>query len=171
VFQMHYTPNGKATTDKSYVGLYFAKEPPKQQMFGHMILNFNFKIPAGDPNYEVRSTWTAPEDIVVQSMMPHMHLRGKDFKYIAVYPDGREEVLLNVPHYDFNWQLSYKPESVHLPNGTKIQCIAHFDNSPNNRFNPDASKDVHWGDQTFEEMMIGFFDYVRDDRKLTASAK
>ncbi|MBZ5606584.1 MAG: hypothetical protein LAO79_30205, partial [Acidobacteriia bacterium] len=171
VFQMHYTPNGKATTDKSYVGLYFAKEPPKEQMFGHMILNFNFRIPAGDPNYEVRSTWTVPEDILVQSMMPHMHLRGKDFKYIAVYPDGREEVLLNVPHYDFAWQLSYKPVSVHLPKGTKIQCIAHFDNSPNNRFNPDPSKDIRWGDQTFEEMMIGFFDYTRDDNKLTASAK
>jgi len=169
IFQMHYTPNGKAATDKSYVGLFFAKEPPREQMLGHMILNVSFKIPAGDPNYEVRSTWTVPEDIIVRSMMPHMHLRGKDFKYTAYYPDGREEILLNVPHYDFNWQLGYKePENFRLPKGTRIECVAHFDNSPNNRFNPDPAKEVRWGDQTFEEMMIGFFDYS-PDKKLQAS--
>jgi hypothetical protein len=170
IFQMHYTPNGKATTDKSYVGLYFAKEPPKEQMLGHMIANFSFKIPPGDPNYEVRSTWTVPDDVTIRSMMPHMHLRGKDFKYTAYYPDGREEVLLNVPRYDFEWQLGYQPaETIHLPKGTRVECVAHFDNSLNNKFNPDPAKEVRWGDQTFEEMMIGFFDYS-PEKKQQASA-
>jgi hypothetical protein len=92
-----------------------------------------------------------------------MHVRGKDFKYTAVYPDGHSEVLLNVPRYDFNWQLGYKPaEAVHLPKGTRVECVAHFDNSPNNKHNPDPAKEVRWGDQTFEEMMIGFFDYTPD---------
>jgi hypothetical protein len=161
VFQMHYTPNGKATTDRSYVGLYFAKEPPREVAKGGAIINFNFKIPAGDSNYEVRSTWSAPEDLLLTGMTPHMHVRGKDFKFTAYYPDGSSEVLLNVPHYDFNWQLHYslaKPQ--HMPKGTRIECVAHYDNSVNNRFNPNPKIEVHWGDQTFEEMMIGFFDYL-----------
>jgi hypothetical protein len=163
VFQMHYTPNGKATSDKSYVGLYFAKEPPREIAKGGGILNFGFKIPAGDPNYEVKSNWTAPENILLTGMTPHMHVRGKDFKFTAYYPDGRTEVLLNVPHYDFNWQLHYTlQDPLHVPKGTRIECIAHYDNSVNNKFNPDPTKDVHWGDQTFEEMMIGFFDYLPD---------
>jgi hypothetical protein len=171
VFQMHYTPNGKAASDRSYVGLYFAKEPPREELKGQMIANFGFKIPAGDSNYEVKSTWTIPQDIVLRGMMPHMHLRGKDFKYTAYYPDGRQEILLNVPHYDFEWQLSYKPaETIHLPKGTRIECIAHYDNSVNNRFNPDPNKEVRWGDQTFEEMMIGFFDYT-PEKKAQASAE
>jgi hypothetical protein len=92
-----------------------------------------------------------------------MHVRGKDFKFTAYYPDGRTEVLLNVPHYDFNWQLHYTlQDPLHVPKGTRIECIAHYDNSVNNKFNPDPTKDVHWGDQTFEEMMIGFFDYLPD---------
>jgi hypothetical protein len=161
VFQMHYTPNGKATTDRSYVGLYFAKEPPKEIVKGGAIINFGFKIPAGDPNYEVRSTWTAPEDLMLTGMTPHMHVRGKDFKFTAYYPDGRSEVLLNVPHYDFNWQLHYSlAEPMHVAKGTRIECVAHYDNSVNNRFNPNPNIDVKWGDQTFEEMMIGFFDYL-----------
>jgi len=161
VFQMHYTPNGKATKDKSYVGLFFAKEPPTQLSGGGSAMNFRFKIPAGEANHEVKSTWTAPEDVDLTGMTPHMHVRGKDFKYIAIYPDGREEVLLNVPKYDFNWQLHYTlAEPKFLPKGTRIDCIAHYDNSTNNKYNPDPKKDVTWGDQTFEEMMIGFFDYI-----------
>ncbi len=161
VFQMHYTPNGKAVKDKSYVGLFFSKDPPTRVSGGGGIMNFRFKIPAGDPSFEVESTWTAPEDVELTGMMPHMHMRGKDFKYTAVFPDGHSEVVLNVPHYNFNWQLHYTlAEPKLLPKGTRIDCVAHYDNSPNNKSNPDPTKLVSWGDQTFDEMMIGYFDYL-----------
>jgi hypothetical protein len=161
VFQVHYTPNGTAVKDRSYVGLKFAAEPPTYRVMTGRALNFAFKIPAGDPNYEVKSTWTAKEDIELIGLMPHMHLRGKDFKYTIVYPDGRDEVILNVPKYDFNWQLGYDlKQPLRLPKGTRVDCVAHFDNSPNNKYNPDSTKEVKWGDQTWEEMMIGWFSYT-----------
>ena len=160
-FQMHYTPNGKAVKDRSYVGLRFAKEPPQYRALTGRALNFAFKIPPNDPNYEVKSTFTAKDDIRLIAFMPHMHLRGKDFKYTIVYPDGRDEVLLSVPKYDFSWQLAYElREPIDLPKGTRIDCVAHFDNSPNNKYNPDPNKEVKWGDQTWEEMMIGWFTYT-----------
>ena len=93
-------------------------------------------------------------------MMPHMHLRGKDFRFLIHFPDGRETMILDVPRFDFNWQLGYElKQALKLPKGTRIECIAHFDNSKNNKFNPDSGKEISWGDQTFEEMMIGFFLY------------
>jgi hypothetical protein len=160
-FQVHYTPNGKAVKDRSYIGLRFAKEPPKFRAIRGMSVNPMFRIPPNDPNYEVRSNYTATQDIALDSLMPHMHLRGKDFQYTVVYPDGRREVLLSVPKYDFNWQIRYHLESpLLLPKGTRIECVAHFDNSANNKFNPDPAKEVHWGEQTWEEMMIGFFTYT-----------
>jgi len=169
VFQMHYTPNGKAGTDRSYVGLYFAKEPVTRQALTGTAINAGFVIPAGAGSHEVRSNWTAAEDVRLVDLMPHMHVRGKDFLYTAVFPDGRRQVLLNVPKYDFNWQLLYRfGEPVRLPKGTRIECVAHFDNSTANKFNPDATKDVRWGDQTWEEMMIGWFDYVVEAEKLSA---
>jgi hypothetical protein len=161
VFQMHYTPNGKEAVDRSYVGLIFAKSPVNQPVKTGMAVNASFRIPPGDGNHEVRSSWTAPADVRIIDLMPHMHLRGKDFTYTAVYPDGRSEVVLEVPKYDFNWQLLYRfREPLRLPKGSRLECVAHFDNSPNNRFNPDPSKEVRWGPQTWEEMMIGWFDYV-----------
>jgi hypothetical protein len=161
LFQVHYTPNGKPATDRSYVGLRFAKEPPKYRAVTANATNRKFVIPAGDPAYRVASTWTAKQDVTLLGFMPHMHLRGKDFKYTLVFPDGREEVMLNVPRYDFNWQLDYLLKSpLELPKGTRIDCVAHFDNSLNNKFNPDPSKDVKWGDQTWEEMMMGWFTYT-----------
>ena len=160
-FQVHYTPNGKAVKDRSYIGLRFAKEPPKYRAIRGMAVNPFFNIPPNDPNYEVRATFTAPQEIALDSLMPHMHLRGKDFQYAVVYPDGRKEILLSVPKYDFNWQIRYHLETpLLLPKGTRIECVAHFDNSPNNKFNPDPTKAVRWGDQTWEEMMIGFFTYT-----------
>jgi hypothetical protein len=163
IFQLHYTPNGKATTDRTSIGLIFAKEPPAHKVVTTKALNAQFVIPPGDANHEVTSTWTAPEDVHINVFMPHMHLRGKDFKYTVVYPDGRSEVVLNVPRYDFNWQLVYKlAEPLALPKGSRIDCVAHFDNSANNKFNPDPSKTVRWGPQTWEEMMIGWFDYTAD---------
>jgi hypothetical protein len=160
LFQVHYTPNGKPATDRTYIGLKFAKEPPKFRAVTANASNRQFVIPAGDPAYQVNSTWTAKEDLTLLSLMPHMHLRGKDFKFTLVYPDGRDEVILNVPRYDFNWQLEYELKApLPLPKGTRIDCVAHFDNSPNNKYNPDPAKDVKWGDQTWEEMMMGFFTY------------
>jgi hypothetical protein len=161
LFQMHYTPNGKAVKDRSYVGLRFAKEPPKYRAITGRALNFGFKIPPGDPNYEVKSTFTAKEDLQLVGLMPHMHLRGKDFKYTVVYADGRDQVILSVPRYDFNWQLAYEMKTpLDLPKGTRIDCVAHFDNSANNKYNPDSTREVKWGDQTWEEMMIGWFTYT-----------
>ena len=160
-FQVHYTPNGKAVRDRSYIGMRFAKQPPQLRAFRGMSLNPMFLIPPNNSNYEVRSTYTTTQEISLDSFMPHMHLRGKDFKYTLVYPDGRQEVLLSVPKYDFNWQIRYLLKApMILPKGTRIDCVAHFDNSVNNKYNPDPSKAVHWGDQTFEEMMIGFFTYT-----------
>jgi hypothetical protein len=121
--------------------------------------NDKFEIPAGDGNFEVESDITLQEPAKLVSMMPHMHLRGKDFVYTAFYPTGESEVLLRVPQYSFSWQLFYYlTEQKVLPAGTRLHCVAHFDNSPNNPANPDATKAVRWGDQSWEEMMIGFFD-------------
>ena len=169
VLQMHYTPVGEAATDRSRVGLYLAKEPVTKQAMTGTAINASFVIPAGHPNYEVQSRWEATEDVHVLGLMPHMHVRGKDFLYTAIYPDGRSEVLLSVPRYDFNWQLSYElAEPLALPKGSRIECTAHFDNSDGNIFNPDPTSDVRWGDQTWEEMMIGWFSYTRDVEKIQA---
>jgi hypothetical protein len=170
IFQLHYTPNGKATKDRSYIGLIFAKQPAEKRALTGTATNATFRIPPGDPNYEVHSSFMAKDDIRIVDLMPHMHLRGKDFKYTAVYPDGRTEVLLEVPKYDFNWQLLYRfKEPVLLPKGSRLDCVAHFDNSPNNKYNPDPAKEVRWGPQTWEEMMIGWFDYTIESQTIRAS--
>ncbi len=159
VFELHYTANGKAGDDKAKLGLIFAKEPPKERVLTLNTVNMAFAIPPGEPDYRVDAKITLQEDSTLLSFFPHMHFRGKDFEYAIRYPGGRTETVLSVPHYNFNWQLTYdlaKPKF--LPKGTIVECTAHFDNSPNNPFNPDPSKTVHWGDQTWEEMMIGFFD-------------
>jgi hypothetical protein len=169
VMQMHYTPNGKAATDRTRIGVIYAKQPPTKLAVGGMVLQPRFVIPAYDGNAEVKGTTKLERETVMISLTPHMHVRGKDMIYIAHYPDGTSETLLSVPKYDFNWQITYelaKPKV--LPKGTEIEVIAHFDNSPGNKFNPDPSKDVRWGDQTFEEMMIGFWSTVVDPP--TASA-
>jgi mono/diheme cytochrome c family protein len=163
ILQMHYTTNGTATTDRTRVGIIFAKQPPTKIAAGGMVLQPRFVIPAYDGNAEVKGTTTLKTDTVVTTLTPHMHVRGKDMIYIAHYPDGSSETLLSVPKYDFNWQITYelaKPKV--LPAGTTVEVIAHYDNSAANKFNPDPSKDVKWGDQTFEEMMIGFWSTVVD---------
>jgi mono/diheme cytochrome c family protein len=171
IFQMHYTPNGEATKDRSSVGLVFAKEPVRKTAMTGAAMNVQLRIPPGASAHEVKSSWTAREDVQLIGLMPHMHVRGKDFLYTAVFPDGRSEVVLNVPRYDFNWQLAYKlAKPIALPKGTRIDCVAHFDNSSANKYNPDPSKEVRWGDQTWEEMMIGWFTYTRDAEKLGGSA-
>ena len=159
IFQMHYTPNGTPQQDRSYIGFQFAKpEEVKYLSSGGAAMTPQFRIPAGDNNYQVNSAYEFDRDQLLLSMLPHMHLRGKSFRYTAHYPDGTEEILLDVPRYDFNWQLRYElAEPKLMPKGTEIRCVAHYDNSEDNLTNPDPTIDVTWGDQTWEEMMIGFF--------------
>ena len=164
VFQVHYTPNGTAGKDISTVGLIFAKTPVKYWVVTRPVLEARFVIPAGDPNYEVKSAYTFTEPAHLYSFMPHMHLRGKDFVYRAVFPDGTSKILLSVPNYDFSWQTYYvAKEPVAVPKGTRIECLAHYDNSTSNKYNPDPTKAVRWGDQTWEEMMIGWMSFVDDN--------
>ena len=163
VFQLHYTANGKAATDKTRIGLIFAKETPTERVLTVGAANTKFVIPAGAANQEVESEVEFASPVKLVAMLPHMHLRGKDFDYKLVYPTGETEEILKVPHYDFSWQLSYYPEKeMLLPKGTKLACKAHFDNSANNPNNPDPTKEVKWGDQSWEEMMIGFVDIAVD---------
>jgi hypothetical protein len=171
VFQMHYTPNGTETKDRSMVGLIFAKEPVDKIITTTAAYDMRFVIPAGAPNHEVRAVYEVEEDLDIVSFMPHMHLRGKDFKYVAHYPDGRSETLLSIPKYDFNWQVYYYPKKpLRMPRGTRIEAIAHYNNSPSNPLNPEPDKDVRFGEQTWEEMMNGFFDYTLVNQSLTRPA-
>jgi len=163
VFQMHYTANGKPGVDRSRIGLIFSKQPPSERVMTIAAINDKFVIPAGAANHRVDSTLTLYHDSTLAALLPHMHLRGKAFQFRAVYPSGESEILLNVPKFSFSWQLSYyldKPRL--LPEGTRIECTAHFDNSTNNPGNPDATSEVRWGDQSWEEMMIGFMDVAFD---------
>jgi mono/diheme cytochrome c family protein len=172
ILQMHYTTNGKEATDRTEVGIIFAKEPPKKIAAGGFALNPRFVIPAGDGNHEVRAVQTVSQDTVLTNLTPHMHMRGKDMTYIAHYPDGTSETLLNVPKYDFNWQITYQLATPKLlPKGTQVEVIAHFDNSTANKSNPDPTKDVRWGDQTWEEMMIGFWGTVVEPPVKTSAEK
>ena len=160
-FQVHYTSNGKEASDRSVLGLKFRDTAPKFRAFSTSAMQPRIKIPPQDPNYEARATFTFPEDVTLVDLTPHMHLRGKAFQYTITYPDGKSEELLKVPKYDFNWQLSYiLSEPRKVPAGSKIEAVAWYDNSPNNKYNPDPTKTVTWGEQTFEEMMIGFFNYT-----------
>jgi mono/diheme cytochrome c family protein len=169
VLQMHYTTNGVSSKDRTSVGLVFAKEKPKQVLGGGNALNARFVIPPGASNHEVKSSTTFREDTYLSALMPHMHVRGKDFTYTVVYPDGKSEIILNVPKYNFDWQLTYElKKPLFLPKGTRLDCVAHFDNSTNNKYNPDPDKEVRWGDQTWEEMMIGWYTTIHT---LPASAK
>jgi hypothetical protein len=167
IFQIHYVTNGEPGTDRTSVGLIFAKDPVEKRVITAGASQASFAIPPGDPNYEVKSEFTFKEDSHIDSLHPHMHVRGKDFKYTLVYPDGTSKVLLSVPKWDFNWQLTYVfKEEVPAPKGSKLVAVAHYDNSLNNKFNPDPTKEVRWGSQTWEEMMIGYLDYTLDKQDL-----
>ncbi len=160
VLQMHYTTIGQPIVDQTQVGVVLAKEPPSQLRAarGGQMPNTSFAIPPGHPNYEVTAKTTFQKDTYLSTLYPHMHVRGKDVSYKLIYPDGREEVVLRVPKYDFNWQTSYKlKDPKFMPKGTTLMVVAHYDNSPSNRFNPDPAATVRWGDQTWEEMLIGYY--------------
>jgi hypothetical protein len=160
VLQMHYTTIGQPITDQTEIGIVLAKEPPAKLRAegGGAIPNMGFAIPPGDPNYEVIGKQTFDRDTFLSSLYPHMHVRGKDAQYSIIFPDGREEVVLRVPKYDFNWQLSYKlAEPKFMPTGSTLKVTMHYDNSTGNRFNPDPTATVRWGEQTWEEMMLGYY--------------
>ena len=158
VFQMHYITKGHPATDQTCIGLVFAKRPPKQRVLTLQLTNDTFIIPPDVPDYRVEVHGTLPNDCTLLSFFPHMHLRGKEFEYNIVHHDGRVETLLRV-HYNFYWQLSYRlAHPRFLKAGTELQAIARYDNSPDNPHNPNPTVAVRWGDQTYDEMMIGFFD-------------
>jgi peroxiredoxin len=169
LFQLHYTPNGTATTDRSMIGVKFADaKTVKKKIHGDAVGNLSLKIPPGESNYEVSAKHKFRRDMLLLNMTPHMHLRGKDFRYVLDYPDGRSEVLLDVPNWDFNWQLRYEfAEPVQVPKGSVLRCIAHFDNSAENLANPDPTSEVRFGDQTWEEMMFGFYASIDPTEDLT----
>jgi len=158
VFQLHYTTNGKATQDRSRVGFVFAQNPPQKRVLSFSVIDDRFAIPPGAANYAVSASGVLRVDAELIEVCPHMHLRGKSMTLSAVYPTGEREELLRVPNYDFNWQLLYQlREPKQLPKGTVFTADGVFDNSPNNRYNPDPKAEVRWGDQSWEEMMAGFF--------------
>ena len=159
VFHLHYTTNGKATTDITRVGFVYAKSTPSKRVIRVQASNAGFVIPPGAQDYPVAGSAALGVDCELLNVYPHMHLRGKSMTLSAVYPTGEHEEFVRVPHYDFNWQLVYsfsKPRM--LPKGTVLKANATFDNSATNPFNPDPKKSVRWGDQSWDEMMVGFFD-------------
>jgi peroxiredoxin len=162
VFQCHYTPNGKEQDDRSYVGFVYAKpEEVKREVLGGSCGSMSLKIPANDGNYLVKAEHKFRRDTVLLGMNPHMHLRGKSFRYELELPDGTRETLLDVPKYDFNWQLWYMlKEPRQIAKGSKMICTAYFDNSPDNPANPDPNRTVTWGEQTWDEMMFGFYSTI-----------
>ncbi len=177
IFQMHYTTNGHAGADRTSIG--FSTVDPtevKERVLTMAATTHDFAIPPNDPNYQVDAEIKFASDTRIVEMLPHMHLRGKDFEYKAIYPDGTSQILLRVPHYSFSWQLAYIPENdIVIPKGTIIHGTAHYDNSANNPANPDPTKTVKYGDQSWEEMMFGFFDIAvakdMDLRKLFPKPK
>jgi hypothetical protein len=166
VFQMHYTTNGHAGSDQSSIGLIFSKRTPEQRVLTLQLTNDHFVIPPGAPDYRVEARGTLPNDATLLSFFPHMHLRGKRFEYNLIRRNGSAEgrpgyeiePLLRV-NYHFHWQTSYRlAEPRFLRAGTELQAVAWYDNSKANAHNPDANAEVRWGEQTYDEMMVGFFD-------------
>ena len=152
ILQMHYMPNGTPAKDRSRLGLIFAKEPPNERVYTLPVINHDFAIPPGASDYRVDAQMIVQDDTKLVSMNPHMHLRGKTFEFRAVYPTGEKQVLLRVPNYSFAWQLQYYPKrQLALPRGTRVELSAWFDNSANN---PAPAKEVRWGDQSWDEMMV-----------------
>ncbi len=171
LFQLHYTPNGVATTDQTRMGLIFADDPPRHPVNVKGVSQHRLAIPPHASNHEVSAEVTLPKPATILAFFPHMHLRGKAFRYVAKLPDGTEKTLLDIPRYDFNWQLSYRlAEPLTLPAGSVVRATAWYDNSAGNPANPDPSRTVPWGPQTYDEMMIGYIEYHMEDGKLDRAA-
>jgi hypothetical protein len=175
-FQMHYTPNGRATRDVTRVGYYFYDKPPKHQLDMTVIMNAGLTVPAHAKAYTESLEHVFDRDVMLYSLMPHAHLRGRAARFTAYYPDGGEEILLSVPKYDFSWQTTYALKSPkRLPAGTRLVFEMTWDNSAQNPANPDPDRDVHWGEQTWDEMNVGWLRYRNadesDDTQRTARSK
>ena len=161
VFSMHYTTNGKPGRDRTKVGIVFAKEPPRERVINMAVTTSSVRIPPGVANHRLDARATVHADVQVISLMPHMHVRGKAFEYNIKYPNGERQAILQVPRYDFNWQLTYYlSQPLLLPKGTEINITGWYDNSRNNPFNPDPTAEVVNGEQTWNEMLVGFLDFA-----------
>jgi hypothetical protein len=161
---VHYTTNGQATKDRTRVAFTFASEPPREEIRVASFANATFVIPPGAANHRVDARMTFVEDTKLWTLWPHAHYRGKSYEYCAIYPDGRREIILSVPDYDFEWQTDYEfVEPLLMPKGTTLEATAHFDNSRANRANPDPRAEVRWGDQSWEEMMFTWLSYSAAD--------
>jgi mono/diheme cytochrome c family protein len=171
-FQIHYTPSGKAVEEQVRLGMIFSKTPPRYEVKTLAVADRDLNIPPGDPAHVESSERTAPFDIQALAFVPHMHVRGVAFRYEAIMPDGRQQVLLDVPHYDFNWQIRYEfKQPLLIPRGSRVKVTATYDNSTGNKANPDPTKLVHWGQQTYEEMMIGYIEYFTPISGTSVAAK
>ncbi len=161
---MHYHPNGEPAIDKSRIGLYFGEGDMTKEINAALAGTMTFEVPAGAPNHPVRASHIVDQDIRIVSYFPHMHLRGKSMQLSAAYPDGRSEILLDVPEYSFDWQLFYYPEEpLFVPAGTRVDILAHYDNSADNPANPDPTRAVGFGVQSADEMMFGMFEFIADE--------
>jgi hypothetical protein len=169
VFVVHYQTVGTAQTDRTRLGLLLADpKAVRQEVATHLLYDEGLVIPPRAANHVVTRTWEAKEDVLLLGMFPHMHLRGRSFRYELVHPDGREEILLDVPRYDFNWQLRYDlAEPRRVTAGSVIRCTAHYDNSAANPANPDPDATVRAGTQSWDEMFNGYLDFVAADQDLT----
>lgn len=171
-FQVHYTTNGEAETDRSSIGFKFAPQAPANRVYATALMNPRFMIPAGAAAHAVEARLEVLEDLTIYSLAPHTHLRGKSWEYTVTYPDGRTEIVLAVPKYDFNWQTDYVFETpLRLPKGSILKSVAHYDNSKQNPANPDATQPVYWGDQTWEEMQYTGIMYSVDKESRPTTAQ
>jgi hypothetical protein len=172
IFQMHYTPAGNATTDRTRIGVKFAKAKPQTEVRFASLVNGGLHIPPGAADQRVDAEMTVSQDITLWSMIPHTHVRGKKWIYDITYPDGRKDTILSVPKYDFNWQTDYVfKQPLKLPKGSKLHATAWYDNSTANKSNPDPTKEVWWGDQTWEEMMYTGITFSIDAMQATPTAQ
>src|SRR5215471_17866500 len=164
ILQMHYSKTtGNVEKDRSSIGLIFAKKPPTKEELTWPVSNTYFQIPPGASHHAVTACWTAPADLHLNTLMPHMHLRGAAMEFKAFYPDGRSEILLNVPNYSFSWQtVYYMKKPLAIPKGTRLMVTGYFDNSAKNKYNPDPTKAVRFGEPTYDDMMIGWIEYTAD---------
>jgi hypothetical protein len=172
-FQVHYTANGKPAADVTKIGIYYSDQAPKYPLRQFVLLYPRLKIPANTKDHRiVAPPRTFDRDVLIYSLTAHSHYRGKSSKFVAQYPDGREEILLNVPRYDFNWQTAYElKEPKFLPKGTKLLYDTVYDNSSQNKANPDPSIEVHWGEQTWQEMIYGNVRYRNVDETTQVSQR